>query len=100
MIFVPIILAIVFCGALGVAAYLRLLCPEAVRLRPREAARALPSFEETLQPRLKLEAENGVQRFAAVKQCILVALTLDLAYLFGARQGLTPQRLLEVLVVT
>src|SRR5579884_787333 len=93
-----ILLVIVLCAALVLASYFHLLYSESLRIMPREAARSLPYFEDTLRPKLKLEAETGVQRFAAVKQCILLLLAFDLAYLRG-RGGFTGARLLEALVL-
>ncbi|HYM09338.1 MAG TPA: hemolysin family protein [Bryobacterales bacterium] len=99
MIAVPILLAALLCASLTLASYLQLLYTESVRLRPRETARSLAFFEETLRPQLKLEPEAGVQRFAAVKQSLLLLLAMDLAYLACARRGLAVERLGEALVL-
>ena len=93
-----ILVVIALCAALVLASYFHLLYSESLRIMPREAARSLPYFEDALRPKLKLEAESGMQRFAAVKQCILLLLAFDLAYLRG-RGGFTGARLLEALVL-
>ncbi len=99
MIPLAILIAALLCGSLTLASYLHLLYSEALRIRPREAVHSLAFFEESLRPKLQPEAEAGVQRFAAVKQCILLLLALDLAYAAGAHHGLTLVRLLEALVL-
>jgi CBS domain containing-hemolysin-like protein len=100
MIAAAVVFAILLCGAMALASYLHLLYSESLRLRPREAARSLPFFEETLGPRLKLEAEDGLRRFVAVKQTSILLLALDLAYLLGAGRGFSLFRVLEALVLT
>ncbi len=97
MILVPILLAAGLCLALVIASYFHLLYSEALRLRPREAARSLPVFEERLQPRLGMDGETGVARFAAAKQMILVLLALDLAWL---RRDFALRHVLESLALT
>ncbi|MBI3696924.1 MAG: HlyC/CorC family transporter [Acidobacteria bacterium] len=88
MIFLSLIVAALLCACLVLASYLHLLYSESLRIRPREAARALAFFEESIRLALGFEPDLGVERFAAVKQCMLVLLTFDLALLFGARRGL------------
>jgi CBS domain containing-hemolysin-like protein len=100
MILLPLTIAAALCAALAVASYFHLLYSESIRLRPREAARSLPFFEASLQPRLGMEAETGVQRFAAAKQLLLVLLTLDLAWTLGGREGFSASRLFEALAFT
>ena len=99
MIAVAVLFAVVLCACLALASYLHLLYSESLRIRHRETAQSLPFFEETLSPRLQLEPEAGVQRFAAVKQCVLLLLALDVAYLVGARHGLTAARMTEALAL-
>src|SRR5713226_2206352 len=94
-----IFVAALLCGSLALASYFHVLYSEALRIRPREAARSLPFFEEHLQPRLKLEPEQGLQRFVTAKQLCLLLLVLDLVYLSSARRGLHAIELLEVLVL-
>ncbi len=98
MIAAAAIFAGILCVALGLGSYLHLLYAESLRLRPREAARSLPFFEENLRPRLALEPEEGLRRFVAVKQFTILLLGLDLAYVLGAGQGFSVVRLLEALV--
>ena len=100
MIVLPIALAALLSAALALASYFHLLYAEALRLRPREAARSLAFFEKTLQPRLRLDAETGVQRFAAAKQLLILLLALDLTWALAAGPDLTGRRLLEVLALT
>ena len=90
---------VALCAALTLASYFHLLYSEALRIRPRESGNSLPFFEESLRPHLALETETGVARFAAVKQCVLVLLTLDLAYLRASEHELTAGRLLEALML-
>ena len=99
MILLAAFLGALFCFALALASYLHLLYSESQRLRPREAARSLPFFEETLRPRLKLEPEEGIRRFVAVKQSLVPLLALDLAYALAARRGLHLSSLFEALVL-
>ena len=98
MILLPILVIVILCAALVLASYLHLMYCETLRIRSREAARSLPFFEETLRPRLKLEADAGVQRFAAAKQCILLLLALDLTHLLDTGHGLHTARLVEVFI--
>jgi putative hemolysin len=100
MILLPITVAAVLCAALALASYFHLLYTEALRLRPREAVRALPYFEETIQPRLCLDAEAAVQRFAAAKQFLILLLALDLTWAVAAVPGLNGRHLLEALSLT
>jgi putative hemolysin len=95
-----IFFAAVLCACLTLASYLHLLYSESLRIRPREAERSLPFFEKVLAPQLKLEAEAGAQRFIAVRQCALILLVFDLAYLFGAGQGLAAARFLDALLAS
>src|SRR5512132_4214736 len=97
MILLPITFAAVLCAALALASYFHLLYTEALRLRPREAVRALPYFEETIQPRLCLDAEAAVQRFAAAKQFLILLLALDLTWAVAAVPGLNGRHVLEAL---
>ncbi len=99
MIIAAIVFAVLLCAALVLGSYLHLLYSESLRLRPREAARSLPFFEESLRPRLGLEPEAGVRRFVAVKQATILLLGLNLAYLRGALHGFSLTRLLEALVL-
>ncbi len=99
MITVPVAVAAVLCALLALASYLHLLYSESLRLRPRAPAGSLEFFEQILAPKLRLEPAAGVERFAAVKQCLLLLLALDMAWLLAARQPLSPQRLLEALLL-
>jgi len=97
MILAPVLIAVALALALTLAAFFYLLYAESVRLRPRESARALAFFEETVRPRLGLENDAGVQRFAAAKQLLLVLLVLDLVWAVAAGRDLTGKKLLEAL---
>jgi CBS domain containing-hemolysin-like protein len=99
MILVSITLAVLFAALLALVSYFHLLYAESLRLRPREAVRSLPAFEELLRPRLRLESETGVQRFAAAKQLLIILLVLDVASTLGARYGFNTLRLLETLAL-
>src|SRR5713226_6662422 len=94
-----IFVAALLCGSLALASYFHVLYSEALRIRPREAARSLPFFEEHLQPRLKLEPEAALQRFVTAKQLCLLLLVMDLTYAFSASRGLDALELVEVLVL-
>jgi len=95
MIASAIFVAVLLSAALVLASYFHLLYAEAIRIRPRETGRSLPFFEENLRPRLAFEVETGVARFAAVKQCVLVLLTLDFVLLRVSEQPVTMPALLE-----
>ena len=99
MILAAILVAVLLCAALALGSYLHLLYAESLRMRPREAARSLPYFEEAIQPGLGLEADTGLRRFVAVKQSTILLLGLDVAYLLGALHGFGLLRLLEALVI-
>jgi putative hemolysin len=96
---IALLLAIVAVLGFGLtlASYLHLLYAESLRLRPRVGDAALGFFQEKLRAQLKLDADAGVQRFAAAKQCLIMLLALTLAWLFG-RDGFTFQNLLETLL--
>ena len=79
MIVVAAILAAFLCASLALASFLHVLYSESLRIRPREGARSWTFFDETLRPRLKLETEDGAQRFLAAKQLAVLRLALNLA---------------------
>lgn len=72
------ILAGLLSVAIAIVSYFYILFVEAVRFRPREIARSFEFFEEHLQPALKLETQEGLRRFALVRQIGIVLLSLDL----------------------
>ncbi len=99
MITLPIAMVVALSALLALASYLHFLYAESLRLRPKVSEAALRLFQEELRPRLKLDPDAGVQRFAAAKQGLILLLALNLAFIFEYRVGFTVQGLLECLLV-
>ncbi|MEZ5364601.1 MAG: hemolysin family protein [Bryobacterales bacterium] len=98
MLIAYVIVALVQCGVMMIAAYWSALFLEALRIRPHAGARAYPFFEEEILPRMNIDERDGVRRYAMLKQSALIVLALDCALITGGNQ-LTIESALEALLV-
>ncbi len=98
MIILGAILLVVFSGVVTLSSYLYLLYVESLRLRA-SGARSFEYFSEHLRPKLKLNPEEGLRRFAVARQCALVLLSLDLMFLALQEQSIG-LALLEAVVLS
>ena len=76
-----IVSAVLLCGVAAVASYVHLLFVHSLPIRARENPETLKHFEEALRPRLGMDAQQGLFRFALARQLALVALVLVLMLL-------------------
>ncbi len=71
-----IVSALLLCAVATLASYLHLLFVRSLPIRVRENPESLKHFEETLRPRLGLDAQQGLFRYGLARQLALVALVL------------------------
>ncbi len=71
-----IVSALLLCAVATLASYLHLLFVRSLPIRVRENPESLKYFEETLRPRLGLDAQQGLFRYGLARQLALVALVL------------------------
>jgi len=76
-----IILAIVLCGVIALASYLHLLYVQSLGIRPRGNAGSLKHFERHIRPVLRFDSQEGLARYALLRQVALIFLALDLVML-------------------
>ncbi len=76
-----IVPAVLLCGVAALASYVHLLFVHSLPIRARENPETLKHFEEALRPRLGMDAQQGLFRFALARQLALVALVLVLMLL-------------------
>ncbi|MCB1021801.1 MAG: HlyC/CorC family transporter [Acidobacteria bacterium] len=98
MLIAYVVVALVQCGVMLIAAYWSALFLESLRIRPHAGARAYPFFEEEILPRMNIDERDGVRRYAMLKQSALIVLALDCALITGGAQ-LTIESVLEALLI-
>ena len=94
-----IVPAVLLCGVATLASYVHLLFVHSLPIRARENPETLKHFEEALKPRLGMDAQQGLFRFALARQLALVALVLVLALLFFTEGRAVSEAIGEVAIL-
>ena len=81
MTIIEIILAVFLCGVIALASYVHLLYVQSLRFRPRGNPESLKYFEQHVRPALKFDSQEGLSRYALLRQVALIFLALDLVML-------------------
>ncbi len=94
-----IVPAVLLCGVATLASYVHLLFVHSLPIRARENPETLKHFEEALKPRLGMDAQQGLFRFALARQLALVALVLVLTLLFFTEGRAVSEAIGEVAIL-
>ena len=94
-----IVLALLLCGVAALASYVHLLFVHSLPIRARENPETLKHFEEALRPRLGLDGQQGLFRYALARQLALVALVLVLTLLLVGEGRDVPQVIGEAAIL-